>query len=55
MAGKGQELISVICRDLVKPRDQQLLKVAAEMKIQKITNFMDWNSLTKKYNDYRKY
>ena len=31
-------------------------KVAAEMKVQKITNFMDWgawNSLTKNTADYR--
>ena len=55
MAGKGQE-VDISNMSGFSQAGPAVAKVAAEMKVQKITNFMDWgawNSLTKNTADYR--
>lgn len=55
MAGKGQE-VDISNMSGFSQAGPAVAKVAAEMKVQKITNFMDWgawNSLIKNTVDYR--
>ena len=55
MAGTGQE-VNISNMSGFSQAGPAVAKVAAEMKVQKITNFMDWgawNSLTKNTADYR--
>ncbi len=55
MAGKGQE-VDISNMSGFSQAGPAVAKVAAEMKVQKITNFMDWgawNSLIKNTADYR--
>ena len=55
MAGTGQE-VDISNMSGFSQAGPAVAKVAAEMKVQKITNFMDWgawNSLTKNTADYR--
>ena len=55
MAGKGQE-VDISNMSGFSQAGPAVAKVAAEMKVKKITNFMDWgawNSLTKNTADYR--
>ena len=55
MAGKGQE-VDISNMSGFSQAGPAVAKVAAEMKVRKITNFMDWgawNSLTKNTADYR--
>jgi len=55
IAGKGQE-VDISNMSGFSQAGPAVAKVAAEMKVQKITNFMDWgawNSLTKNTADYR--
>ena len=55
MAGIGQE-VNISNMSGFSQAGPAVAKVAAEMKVQKITNFMDWgawNSLTKNTADYR--
>ena len=55
MAGKGQE-VDISNMSGFSQAGPAVAKVAAEMKVQKITNFMDWgawNSLTRNTADYR--
>ena len=55
MAGEGQK-VDISNMSGFSQAGPAVAKVAAEMKVQKITNFMDWgawNSLTKNTTDYR--